>query len=520
MRAQPSPVHARLGRCARLARLAVASTFLLAVGCGAAPRLARPTSARAPKTTAPLPAGSAELASWIDAYAGGFGHEWGPAFAPSGYLMVTKDGVPIVARSYGHASPKSGATIGPSTQLQLGSVTKQFTAVAVLQLAEKKRVNLTDSVRAHVAGLPREFDAVTLHHLLTHTSGIANYTADPALMTQRDPHLPRERVVASFAGKPLAFVPGEKFDYSNSNYFLLGMVIEKVSGKTYEEYLQANVLGPANMLRSTTAFDPHTFDAALGTTVDASEKVRVVDVWDTPLPFAAGALRSTAIDMVAWDRALTSGKLLNADSERRRTTPEKDDYACGVSVATKSGYLVESHGGRIEGFRSFFARVAAIGVAVVFLSNADDFDASAFGSAVTRMIVEAKPRPPNVERPVGVLDAALAARLAGTYELLPASREQLAPKLPPAVLESVAKMTVTVEGSHIVVKASGQPAFVAFPGVGQSGQDETSAPSFFTKTSGIVLVPAASAGGGDQVSGFRIEQAGLVIEYVRATPGT
>jgi CubicO group peptidase (beta-lactamase class C family) len=518
MRAQLSSV---------VARLAVAWTLLLAVGCSAAPRLAHPTSAHAPKSTAPLPAKSADLASWIDAYAGGFGHEWGPAFAPAGYLMVAKDGAPIVARSYGHANPRSGATIGPSTQLQLGSVTKQFTAVAVLQLAENKRVNLTDSVRAHVAGLPHEFDAVTLHHLLTHTSGIANYTADPALMAQHDPHLPRERVVASFAGKPLAFVPGEKFDYSNSNYFLLGTVIEKVSGKTYEEYLQANVLGPANMLRSTTAFDPQTFDAALGTTVDASERVRVVDVWDTPLPFAAGALRSTAIDMIAWDRALTSGKLLDADYERRRTTPEKEDYACGVSVSMKSGYLVESHGGRIEGFRSFFARVPALGVAVVFLSNSDDFDASAFGSAVTKMIVEGKPRPPIVERPVGVLDAALAARLAGTYELLPASREQLAPKLPPAVLESVAKMTVSVEGSHIVVKASGQPAFVAFPGVGQSGQDEKSAPSFFTKTSGIVLVLAvgtssapASAGGGDQVSGFRIEQAGLVLDYVRATPGT
>ena len=499
-----------------LARFTIATTLLLAAGCSAAPRAASttsPTSAHA-KTTAPLPASAADLASWIDAYAGGFGREWGPAFAPTGYLVVAKDGVPVVSRSYGKANPKSGAAIGPSTQLQLGSVTKQFTAVAVLQLAEKKRVNITDSIRAHVAGLSHEFDAVTLHHLLTHTSGIANYTADPELMATRDPHLPRARVIASFADKPLAFRPGEKFEYSNSNYFLLGLVIEKVSGKTYEEYLQANVLGPANMLRSTTTFDAHTFDAALGTTMDEHEKVCVVGVWDTPLPFAAGALRSTAIDMLAWDRALTSGKLLDADSERRRTTPAKDDYACGVSVEMKSGYLVESHGGRIEGFRSFFARVPAIGVAVVFLSNSDDFDASAFGGAVTRMVIEAKPRPPRLERPVGALDAELAASLAGTYELLPASREKLAPKLPAAILESVAKMTVTVEGSHIVVKASGQPPFVAFPGA------DRSAPSFFTKTSGIVLVPAAPTGTSEPISGFRIEQAGLVIDYVRATPGT
>ena len=302
---------------------------------------------------------AADLASWIDAYAGGFGKEWGPAFAPTGYLIVAKDGVPIVSRAYGAANPKTGAAIGPSTQFQLGSVTKQFTAVAVLQLAEKKRVDRTDSISIYVAGLPPEFDAVTLHHLLTHTSGIANYTEDGELMATKDERLPRARVVASFAGKPLAFRPGEKFEYSNSNYFLLGLVIEKASGKTNEEYLQANVLGPANMLRSSTSYDAHTFDAAVGTSVDDYEKVNAVHVWDTPLPFAAGALRSTAIDMLAWDRALTSGKLLNADSERLRTTPGKEDYACGVDVKMESGYRVESHGGRIDGFRSFFARVSA-----------------------------------------------------------------------------------------------------------------------------------------------------------------
>ena len=504
----------------RFSRVAVAASIVLATGCGAAPRRA-PTMAHA-APTAPLPVQAADLASWIDAYAGGFGKEWGPAFAPTGYLMVAKDGAPIVSRAYGKANPATGAAIGPSTQFQLGSVTKQFTAVAVLQLAEKKRVNLTDSIRAYVAGLPPEFDAVTLHHLLTHTSGIANYTADRELMATRDEHLPRARVVASFAAKPLAFRPGAKFDYSNSNYFLLGLVIEKASGKTYEEYLQADVLGPANMLRSTTSYDAHTFDAAVGTSVDGHEKVTAVHVWNTPLLFAAGALRSTAIDMLAWDRALTTGRLLNADSERRRITPEKEDYACGVDVETKGGYRIESHGGRIDGFRSYFARVPAIGVAVVFLSNSEDFDAGAFGGAVTKMIVEAKPLPPRVERPIGVLDAALAANLVGNYELVPASREKLADKLPAAILDSVAKMTVTVDGPHIVVKANGQSPFLAFPG------KDKAAPSFFTKTSGIELVPALDAGapgapgapGTGHVRGFRIEQHGLVIEFARATPDT
>lgn len=493
-------------------RIVLASTLVLASGCGAAPRRAPHLTAPAPATAA-LPEPAADLTSWVDAYAAGFGREWGPAFKPSGYLMVAKDGVPIVARAYGKANPRTGAAIGPSTCFQIGSVTKQFTAVAVLQLAENKRVNLTDSIRTYVAGLPPEFEGVTLHHLLTHTSGIFNYTADAALMASEDPHLPRARVVASFAQKPLAFRPGDKFSYSNSNYFLLGMVIEKASGKTYEEYLQANVLGPANMLRSSTSYDPQTFDAAVGTTVDDKGQIRPTTLWDTPMPFAAGALRSTAIDLVAWDRALASGKLLSAEWERRRTTPEKEGYACGVDVQTQRGYRVESHGGRIEGFRSFVARVPALGVTVVFLSNSEDFDASAFGADITKMIVEGKPLPPKAERPIGVLDLTLAASLAGTYDLAPASREKLSATLPAALLDGIAKMTVTVEGQHLVVKANGQPAFLAFPAAAQDGV--TSAPSFFTKSSGIVIVPAATPG-----SGFRIEQAGLVIDYLRPTPGT
>ena len=120
------------------ARGALATTILLGAGCSSPPSRARAplTAARAP-ATAPLSVPAGTLSSWIDAYASGFGKEWGPAFAPTGYLLVAKDGVPIVARAYGTANPKTGAAIGPSTQLQLGSVTKQFTAVAVLQLAVK-----------------------------------------------------------------------------------------------------------------------------------------------------------------------------------------------------------------------------------------------------------------------------------------------------------------------------------------------------------------------------------------------
>lgn len=495
-----------------LARILVLATCTLLAGCRGAAR--PPRSAPAPHmVTAPLPVATPELASWIDTYASGFGREWGPAYAPSGYLVVAKDGVPIVSRAYGKPSPNARTNrIGPSTRFQIGSLTKQFTAVAVLQLVDKKRAKLTDTIRTYVPELPPSFDAVTLQHLLTQTSGIASYTSDPALTSIKHEKIPRSRILASFTGAPLAFRPGEKFDYSNSNYFLLGLVLEKVTGTTYEEALQASVLRPAGMARSSTAFDPTAFDSASGTVVDEKEQIRLVDTWDTPLPFAAGALRSSAIDLLAWDRALASGRLLRPETETRRTTPEKDDYACGVIVRMRNGHRVEWHNGGVEGFSSYFARVPDLGLAVVFLSNSGQFDATTFGSDVTKMILDAKALPPRDERPIGAIDPAVAASLAGTYDLLPASREKLEAKLPKALLDSVASMTIAVDEKRLSVKPSGHPSpFLAFP-----ARDR--APAFFTKTSGIELVPSLDASG--KVTGFRFEQAGLVLDYVRSTRGT
>jgi hypothetical protein len=156
--------------------------------------------------------------------------------------------------------------------------------------------------------------------------------------------------------------------------------------------------------------------------------------------------------------------------------------------------------------------VPDLGVAVVFLCNSDAFDASAFGHAVTNMIVSAKAVPPKVERAIGrrVIDAVLVETIAGEYDLLPTSREKLSPKVPSAVLDGVAKMSVTSEKSRVRVKANGQPAFLAFPAIDKR--------ALFTKKSRIEIFPVVDAGG--QVTGLRIEQEGLVLEYARVTRGT
>jgi CubicO group peptidase (beta-lactamase class C family) len=212
---------------------------------------ARPVTPSAATERRPTPAA---LGQWIDAYVSAFGRSWGPAFAFTGYVGVARDGQWVYNKAFGKADFARGADADADTRFRIGSVTKQFTAVAVMQLVERGALRVEDAISHYVPDLSDDVGKVTLHQLLNHSSGIASYTDDPGLMAeQADPHTVSQ-VVSSFAHKPLHFDPGERFEYSNSNYFLLGLAIEKASGLRYEDYLQKNVLGPAQLRRTRAHF--------------------------------------------------------------------------------------------------------------------------------------------------------------------------------------------------------------------------------------------------------------------------
>ena len=502
-----------MGRAVRttIFRLAV----VVSLGACGSPAATKPPADAPQKVTAPMisrptnlpppPYGTAEkLGAWLDAYAAGYGSEWGPAYEPNGYVVIARGGVPVVARAYGKANPRTGAPADESTRFRIGSLTKQFTAVAILKLDEDKKLSLTDDVRKWVPALPPSFGGITLSHLLTQTTGIASYTQDEALMSARNEPATPGRVLATFTNKPLAFKPGAKFEYSNSNYFLLGLVVERASGVTFERYLQANVLGPAGLTRTSTVDDPGAPDTAVGMTTDSEDNVTEAKPIDMSIPFAAGALRSTAHDLLSWDAALSAHALIDAAHETIRTTPAKDGYACGVLIGEKHGQTVEQHNGGIDGFSSSLARVPALGITVVVLMSSESFATDTFASAVLSMTLEGKPVRPHKERKVMPYDHTIADHLAGDYAISDASKVMLTPMLPKAVLDSVLTTAIVDDGKRVRMKPVGQGTFTLF--LGENGV-------FFTKQSAIEVTPDKDDQG--RIPGFGLKQGGLAIDYVR-----
>ena len=203
-------------------------------------RLRRGQAAAPAAPAQPVLAPAAEIAQKADAYlraqerVNGF----------SGVVLVARDGVPVVSRGYGWANAEWEIPNTPTTKFRLGSITKQFTATLVLTLQEQKKLSVQDPICTYVTPCPESWKPVTIHHLLTHTSGIPSYTGLPDYA--KTMMMPRtiEQMVAVFRDLPLEFAPGEKFKYNNSGYFLLGVIIEKVTGKKYEDALRDEIFTP------------------------------------------------------------------------------------------------------------------------------------------------------------------------------------------------------------------------------------------------------------------------------------
>jgi CubicO group peptidase (beta-lactamase class C family) len=372
--------------------------------------------------------------------------------------MVARDGVPVFGKGYGKANRETGAVAGADTRFRIASVTKQFTAVAILQLAEKGALRLEDPIGKYVPGLTGG-DRITLHQLLSHTSGIFDFTNDEALMKGRDEPRTQTQVVAAFSSRPLLFEPGTKFDYSNSNYFLLGMVIEKVTGHSYAEYMQAHVFGPAGMTR-TSAMDTREWpDSAAGYSRRRSTGDHLVPatVADLSRPFAAGSIVSTASDLVRWEQALAGDVLMSAESRKRMNTPVKEGYGYGVVTETFEARELIWHEGGIDGFGAILESVPQEGLVVVVLQNHDARSPDFVADVILKMALTGQKVDPRVEPVAQPMDAATRARFAGEYALDAASERALVAKGATAdFIATLKTVAFTVEGERLAYKPSGQ----------------------------------------------------------------
>jgi D-alanyl-D-alanine carboxypeptidase len=295
---------------------------------------------------------------------------------PSAAITVIKDGQVVVAKGYGLSDVEKATKATEQTVYQLASVTKQFTAAAVLMLAEDGKVSLDAKITDVLPGLPAAWATVTVRHLLTHTSGIKSYTdVFGEKKTPDSQEFTSAEILALVKDAPLQFTPGEKFAYCNTGYYLLGMIIEKASGKPYATFLTERIFKPLAM--TSTGLDDYADARPIRAKGYATRNGATTPAEHThpTQPFAAGALVSTVVDLAKWDAALTARKLLKPASYEAMWTPMRfndgkpSNYAMGWTVDPFRGHARQAHGGGISGFSTFIARFPDDKLTVVALVN-------------------------------------------------------------------------------------------------------------------------------------------------------
>ena len=335
-----------------------------------------------------------------------------------GAALVATDCKVILKRAYGMANIELGVPNTPEMKFQIGSITKQFTAAAVLKLEEKALLSTSDPITKHLPDYPAENgDRITIHHLLSHTSGIPNYTNMPGVMENAALASPVEELIAIFKDEPLDFEPGEKYRYSNSNYIVLGAIIEKVSGQTYEDCLQENVFGPLGMDNS--GYDHRDRimkNRAAGYSQNEEGELTNAEFVHMSTPYAAGALYSTVGDMFIWDQALYTDRLLSQSSRQKMFTPNKGDYGYGWVIRESSGRKCIRHNGGIPGFYTTIDRWVDEKVTVVVLSNNDRAPVENISGALAAMVFGEPYDMPVIKTPAE-MNPSLFADYEGVYQI-------------------------------------------------------------------------------------------------------
>lgn len=295
----------------------------------------------------------------------------------NGSILVAEKGKIIYEKGFGMANMEWAVPNQPDTKFRIGSITKQFTAALVLQLVEEGKIKLDGKITDYLPDYRKDTgEKVTIHQLLNHTSGIPSYTSRPEFFAEysRNPYGVPD-FVKQFASGDLQFEPGSKFNYNNSGYSLLGAIIEKVTGKSYETVLAERIFKPLGMTNS--GYDHHSSlvqkrASGYQKTPDGFVNAAYLDM---SIPYAAGSIYSTVEDLFKWTQALHEDKVISADSKKLMFTPGQGSYGYGIRITDESigktdqKTKIIGHGGGINGFNSLMTRAVEQGQTVIILDN-------------------------------------------------------------------------------------------------------------------------------------------------------
>ena len=367
-----------------------------------------------------------------------------------GSVLVMQNGKVLLDKGYGFADVATGRPDTPDTAYHIGSITKQFTAAAILLLQERGKLKIGDSVRTYLPDAPASWDHITLFNLLTHTSGLGDDNNDfPDRWAQDEPPA---QLWAAIRNEPLKFQPGSQYSYSNSGYAVLGLIIEKVSGRPYGDFMRDNLFRPLGM--TATAYNPALSPfQAQGYAGSIDGPIPTPDPYALSLGFSAGGLVSTTHDMALWQRKLLDGKVLSTASLKQMITPFKADYGFGVVVSSRTGHLDIFHSGRVPGFHTNAHYLPDDTLSVVVFGNLDTSAPEVLGSNLVRVAHGLPGASPPKPYPV---PPAVLAGYAGTY-----------------VIPKLGQDVVTYENGQLIIADGGNPKVALY------GSSET---NFFSKS--------------------------------------
>ncbi len=361
---------------------------------------------------------------------------------PGVSIAIVRNGRTVLAKGYGFADLENDVPATPQTVYRIGSVTKQFTAAAIMRLKEQGKLSLDDTLQKFFPNYPAQGKRVTVRNLLNHTSGIRSYTSmGPRWQRLMRLDMAPDSMLALFAPEPFDFKPGDEWRYDNSGFFLLGMIIEKLSGKTYGQYLQDEFFTPLHLTGTYYCEQaPIIKHRAEGYTPRPGGTFANAAPLSMTQPYAAGSLCSTVTDLATWTIALSSGKVVSPASYAEMTTPgtlnngKPLTYGFGLGTGTLGGHRQVSHNGGINGFISELHHYPSDSLITVVLTNVEGNVAPALERLVARKALGI------VDLPAVPIDAAALTRLAGEY----------------AVGET--RVRVTIDGGRLTLHVGPGPA--------------------------------------------------------------
>ncbi len=298
-----------------------------------------------------------------------------PADKPGAAVIVRKNGRTLFRGACGMADLELGVPLQADMVFRLGSITKQFTAVAILLLEEEGKLKLSDDIRRFLPDFPQKGKPIRIEHLLTHSSGVRSYTDLPEWLNLWRKDMKLDELIALFKDLPLEFEPGSNWKYSNSGYILLGAVIEKASGMSYKDFVEQRIFRVLGMKHSGYDLTEKVIPRRVGGYQAGPDGLIHAPYLSMTQPHAAGALLSCVDDLALWHESLLNGKLIGAQSLKRAHTPfrladgRSTGYGYGWTVSEYDGHPTVEHGGGINGFLSYAISLPADGVYVALLQN-------------------------------------------------------------------------------------------------------------------------------------------------------